>query len=118
MFNVIIAGSRNFNDYDLLKSKCLYYLQNKLSNITIISGIANGADKLGERFAKEYNLSIKQYPADWNKYGKSAGYLRNIEMAENAHAVIVFWDGKSKGTKHMIDISKKYNLLLKIVKYE
>ncbi len=93
------------------------------SIIEIISGTARGADKLGERFAKEYNLRIKKFPANWDLYGKKAGYLRNIQMAEYAKnnsdlgVLIAFWDGNSKGTKHMIDIAKKHELLLFIVKY-
>jgi hypothetical protein len=104
---IIIAGSRTYNDYELLKRVC----DETLSLITeIVSGTANGADKLGERYAKEKGYPIKQFPADWNKYGKSAGYIRNKQMAEYADALIAFWDGKSKGTKHMIDLAKLNNL--------
>ncbi len=117
-FKVIIAGGRYFNDYELMKEK----VSNILSTITdleiiIISGTANGADKLGERFAKEHGYTVEQYPAQWDKYGKSAGYKRNEQMAKLADASICFWDGKSRGTKHMIDLSKKHGLKSRIVFY-
>jgi hypothetical protein len=111
---VIIAGGRTFNDYDLLCQNCdkTLSLQNE---IEIVSGTANGADKLGEKYANEKGYPIKQFPADWDKYGKSAGYKRNEEMAKYADALIAFWDGKSKGTKHMIDLAKRYELKVKVV---
>lgn len=109
---LVIAGSRTFNDYELLKASIK---PNKVGEI--ISGCAQGADTLGEQFAKEYNIPVKQFPADWNKYGRSAGYLRNEEMAKYSTAVIVFWDGQSKGTKHMIDLARKHNRALKIIMF-
>lgn len=118
MFKVIIAGGRDFNDYELLKQKCDYYLSNlDTKDIVIISGAARGADSLGEKYANEKGYKIDSHPANWNKYGKSAGYRRNSEMAEIANGVICFWDGKSKGTKHMIDIAKNKGLPIKIIKY-
>lgn len=120
MFKVIVAGSRNFNDYQLLKTKLDYYLSRKVAageSIVIISGTANGADTLGELYATEKRYAIKRYPANWNKYGKRAGYIRNEEMAKDADAAIIFWDGISKGSAHMIDIAKSKKLSLKVVRY-
>lgn len=116
MFKVIIAGSRNFNDYELLKQKCDIILSEQ-TDIEIVSGTASGADKLGEVYAKEKGYQLKQFPADWDKYGKSAGYKRNQQMAEYGDALIAFWDGISKGTEHMINLAKKHNLKIKIIKY-
>ena len=116
MFRVIVAGGRDFNDYELLKSKLDSLLVNK-SNIVIISGTANGADSLGERYAKERSLQLERMPAEWHKYGKMAGFMRNTEMARVADACVVFWDGKSKGTKHMIDTAERLKLELRIIKY-
>lgn len=113
---VIIAGGRYFDNYDLLCQKADYYLSRQ-SEIEIVSGAAKGADKLGERYAEERQYMIKRFPADWGSFGKKAGYLRNTEMAEYADALIAFWDGKSKGTKHMINIAKKQNLLIRIIRY-
>jgi len=115
---VIIAGSRTFSDYNLLKKKLdLFFSKKKKREITIISGTANGADKLGEKYASENNISIERYPADWDQYGKSAGYKRNLQMANNADALVAFWDGVSKGTNHMIDIAKEKQLQVRIVIY-
>lgn len=103
----IIAGSRDFLNYEVLQqvvSGCDW-------NITyIISGAARGADALGEQYARSHNIPIMLYPANWDKYGVAAGHIRNKEMAENADALIAFWDGKSKGTKNMIDVFKRKRL--------
>lgn len=112
---IIIAGSRNFNDYNLLKSNCDNLLT-QFTNIEIVSGTARGADKLGERYAREKGYSIKEFPANWN-LGKSAGYIRNDEMAKYSDMLIAFWDGTSKGTKHMIDLANKRSLKVEIVNY-
>lgn len=113
---VIIAGGRDFEDYNKLCQVCDYMLS-KQSDIEIVSGTANGADTLGEKYAKEKGYPIAKFPADWNKYGKSAGYKRNAKMAEYADALIAFWNGKSKGTKHMIDLANKAKLKIKICYY-
>lgn len=116
---LVIAGSRGFDDYSLLCSVC----DNKLNklikdhDIIIISGGANGADKLGERYANERGFKLIVMKADWDKHGKSAGYIRNSEMADEATHVITFWDSVSRGTRHMIDIANKAGLKLCIVKY-
>jgi len=113
---VIIAGGRNFNDYDSLKNKLDTILSNQ-KEVTIVSGTARGADRLGERYAEENHHKVEKYPAMWDIYGKSAGYKRNEEMAKIADSCVVFWDGKSRGTKHMIDLAKKFNLKLRIIKF-
>ena len=114
---VIIAGGRDFNDYGLLQEKCDMFLSQQ-RDVTIISGRAKGADKLGERYACKRNLRLRGMPADWETYGKYAGFRRNEEMAKVADALIAFWDGKSKGTKHMIDTMKKLGKPVRIVMYE
>ena len=81
-FKVIIAGGRHFSNYDLVKEKCLYYLQNKLPDVTIVSGGATGADALGERFANEMGLSLIVKKANWEEFGKKAGIMRNAEMVK------------------------------------
>lgn len=109
----IIAGSRTITEYK--------YLLHVLPLIdwnpsVVLSGTAKGVDKLGEKWAVENNIELEKYPANWDKYGKSAGYKRNELMAQNAEAVLVLWDGESKGTKHMIDLAVKYKLKLKVFK--
>jgi hypothetical protein len=113
---VIIAGSRDFNDYNSLERKMNVILKNQ-DDVTIISGTARGADKLGERYAGENHHKLEKYVPMWDLYGKKSGYMRNVEMAKVADALVVFWDGKSKGTKHMIDIGKKFNLKMRIIKF-
>lgn len=118
MFKVIIAGGRDFNDYDLLKLKVNTILKNKKhSEIEIVSGCAYGVDSLAIRYAEEHNYKLTKIPADWNKFGKSAGYIRNTQMADYADALIAIWDEKSKGTKHMIEIAKTRKILVRVINY-
>jgi YspA, cpYpsA-related SLOG family len=118
MFKVVVAGSRDFNDYKLLRQKLINLLRNKKpSEVEIVSGKAQGADSLGERFAKEKGCKLKEFPADWNKWRGIAGHVRNAEMAQYADACVVFWDGKSEGSKNMIEQAEREGLQLKIVRY-
>jgi NAD(P)H-flavin reductase len=112
---LIVAGSRGFTDYNKL-CKSLDHLISKTpkEDITIISGAANGADKLGERYAQERGLNLEKYPAKWEN-GKSAGYVRNVEMAKVATHLVLFWDGISKGSKHMLDIAKEKGLIIRVI---
>ena len=112
---VIIAGSRNFINYHELKKECNQFLLDK-KNIEIVSGDHyKGADKLGVQYANEKGFNIVRFPAEWNKFGKAAGPIRNKEMAIFADALIAFWDGKSRGTKNMIQLAKQNGLLLKVI---
>jgi hypothetical protein len=116
IMRIIIAGSRNFNDYNLLKTKCDYFLKNKRS-VEIDSGAAAGADALGEKYAAENGFALKLFPADWGKYSKAAGAIRNREMAKYADALILFWDGQSTGSQNMLEVANKNNLKIKVVRY-
>ena len=106
---VIIAGSRTCEDYDLLKE---VIKESGFDITTVVSGAARGVDAMGEMYANEYNIPIARYPADWNKYGKSAGHRRNKVMAENADALIAIHQNKSRGTANMIE--EATNLKLKV----
>ena len=86
---IIVAGSREFKDYEMLKNKLDTLLINQ-KEIQIVSGGCRGADELGERYAKEKGYSLKVFKADWNKYGKKAGPLRNRQMAEYADGLVAF----------------------------
>lgn len=109
----IIAGCRTIHDYQLV----LDAIEEANINITtVVSGGAKGVDALGERYADEMNLALHVYPADWNQHGRSAGPIRNAKMADNAEALIAIWDGKSRGTKNMIETATKRKLLV-YVKY-
>ena len=98
MYRIIIAGSRTFDNYELLEESLNEYIaevfQKKVDSIEIISGTAKGADSLGEKYAIEHNYLIKRFPADWNKYGKSAGYIRN-EKIEEACWLLVYTEKTS-----------------------
>ena len=99
-YKVIIAGCRDFDDYELLKEKCDDFLQDeKKEDVVIISGHASGADALGERYAQERGFLLETYPADWKAHGRAASPIRNAKMASVAHALIAFWDGKSRGKR-------------------
>ena len=104
---VIIAGSRDGVRYaDVVEA-----ISKAPFDITyIVSGKARGADSLGEAYAMKHNIKVIEFPAQWAVWGKSAGYRRNVEMANYADALIAIWDGKSVGTKHMITIATEKNL--------
>ncbi len=114
---VIIAGGRYFNNEELLCQFCDGVLQN-LHTIEIVSGGAKGADFLGEKYAKKRNYKLKRFPAAWSKYGKGAGPKRNTAMAIYADLLIAFWDGRSRGTKSMINLAKKKGLIVHTCFYE
>jgi len=114
MKKVIIAGGRNFIDYEYLKGKCLEIINEPCE---IVTGAAKGADFLGEKFAKEIGFQVKKFPANWNLHGKSAGPIRNKEMADYANTLICFWDGQSRGTKNMIEEAIERGLEIHIFKY-
>ena len=111
-YKVIIAGGRHFDNYELLKEKCDYLLQDKSKThrIIVVSGKSSGADALGERYAAEKGYKVEGHPADWKKHGRAAGPIRNEEMAKVSDALIAFWDGESRGTKSMINLGKKHGL--------
>ena len=125
----IIAGSRDFDDFPKLMNSCIDILfkiteqHSDLNKIRIVSGTARGADQLGEQYAKITGYEVSRFPADWDGLGKRAGYVRNAEMAKYAMAdgnygvLIAFWDGKSKGTKHMIDLANRNGLEVHVVRF-
>lgn len=103
---IAIVGSRTFIDYSKLKS----FILSKISlndDTTIISGGAQGADNLAEKFATEYGLLTIIHKAKWDKLGKSAGFIRNKKIIDDADIVFAFWDGQSRGTKHTIGLARQ-----------
>lgn len=121
-FRVVIAGSRDFTDYNRLRDELDHLLQHR-KNVVIVSGNANGADKLGEQYAKERCLFIDTYIPDWyprgkgGPYDKAAGHKRNRDMAHNADAAVIFWDGVSRGSEGMINYCKRIGLDHRVIKY-
>ncbi len=103
----IIAGSRTITDYTLVEEA----IKESGFEITkVISVMAKGVDSLGERWAHNNNIGIHLCPANWNKHGKSAGYIRNTEMADIADALVVIIEGESRGSTHMLNIATKKGL--------
>jgi len=117
---VIIAGGRDFNNYPFLVKECDKILHDIKDDILIISGVAEGADKLGLKYAIEKQYQCIKCPAKWyinGKIDRGAGYKRNIVMADMANMLIAFWDGESKGTKHMIETAKAKGLKVEVIRY-
>ena len=116
-----MAGGRDFNDYTLLsenlRSLQTYELSGFGEGLRIVSGMARGADSLAVTYAKEHEIELIKMPADWDRFGKSAGYRRNKEMADISQGLLAFWDGQSRGTKHMIDIARRQGLNVRVVSY-
>lgn len=109
----IIAGSREFSKQDdlmLIDAACGIAFYEGITISKVLSGCAPGIDTLAIQYAEEAGYPVDRYPADWKIHGMKAGYLRNERMAKDAEALIAIWDGKSKGTKHMIDIATRKGL--------
>jgi hypothetical protein len=128
MFALVIAGGRDYDDYETAEAYLDKLLLNK-TDILILSGACDvagkltftrddgtkvyGADGIGERYAKERGYQVEHYPANWKRFGKKASYIRNKAMAERGKALAAFWDGKSTGTKMMIDLAEEYGLVIR-----
>jgi hypothetical protein len=108
----IIAGTRDFNDYALLRFELS---QIEWTIDEVVSGRARGADRLGEAWARDFDIPCSHFPANWTLHGRSAGIIRNQQMANYAEAAVFFWNGTSRGTKHMIAFAERNDLLTKIV---
>ncbi len=101
---IAVVGSRDFDDYEFLKKILDYHPCTK-----IISGGAPGADTLAKQYSAEKGIPMKEFPANWDVYGKSAGYIRNKQIVEVSDEVVAFWNKKSRGTKHTIDLANDAN---------
>jgi len=116
MYNVIVAGGRDFNDPKLhFKSILDSWFHGNFNHV--VSGMARGADSMAVEYATKKGLVLDKFPADWDTHGNSAGYRRNEEMAKHSHVLLAFWDGESKGTKHMIDIALREGLEVHVYRY-
>ena len=104
---VIIAGSRGINHYAKV---CDAVKRSTFPISRVLSGMAGGVDSLAVRYASENGLPCDRFPAEWSKWGRRAGYLRNTQMAQHAAALIAVWDGRSPGTKRMIEVAKARGL--------
>lgn len=114
----IIAGSREITSPGIVARAIL---ASGIEITEVVSGGARGVDSLGEQWARRSRIPVTEFPvtpADWKKYGKRAGYIRNHKMGEYAEALIAVWDGQSRGTGHMINIAKELGLLVKMFIYD
>ena len=111
---VVIAGSREYTNYGEAEAFIAACISEIAGEPVFVSGCCRGADQIGERFAEKHGFAVERCPADWNRYGRKAGPIRNKQMAEMADFVICFWDGKSKGTKSMIDCAVRAGKPVKI----
>jgi hypothetical protein len=112
---VIIAGSRSIDDYALV---CHAVRRSGFPISRVVSGLAAGVDSLAVRYAKEHGLPCDGFPAEWTRWGRSAGYRRNVQMAQHADALIAIWDGGSPGTRHMIEVAKARGLRIFVLQGE
>lgn len=113
MKRIVIGGCRYYNNYQVFKE----YVDNcfdgiNKSEIVILSGHCSGVDSMAELYAKQNNITLEIYPADWHKFGKSAGPRRNKQMVDNADCVIAFWDNQSRGTQSLINFAKESDKML------
>ena len=108
-FRVVVAGTRQFDDYKRLSYELDKFLKDK-ENVTIVSGTARGADRMGEQYAAEHGIKLERFPAEWGIYHKGAGPIRNMKMVQSADAVVAFWDKESSGTKNIIDCARQEHI--------
>lgn len=114
---ILVCGSRNWEDRYKIVEVFAGLVHGSLEPITIIHGAAKGADQLAGTTAKEYGLEVEEYPADWDKYGRRAGPIRNLEMLDQEpDLVLAFQVGKSRGTQHTIDHARKRGIPVKVYK--
>jgi len=118
-FKLIVAGGRDYNDYDKLSAEVFSYAEMVGLDIgvSIVSGMARGADMLGRTFALREGVALHEFPADWETHGKAAGFIRNRAMAEASDGLLAFWDGHSRGTAHMIQTMRDMGKPVHIVRY-
>lgn len=133
VFKVIVAGGRDFTNQDVC-DRVLNKAFSKMDRlIEVVCGEAKGADTCGKVWAQKNNKGIKSFPANWkdietepvlirsNEYGQYnalAGMVRNHKMGDYAEALVAFWDGRSKGTKDMIEYSREIGLRVLVFDYE
>jgi hypothetical protein len=104
---VIIAGSRTISDAFLVHRAIL---ESGFEITEVVSGGARGVDTTGEKCASRLGVPVARFPAQWDKFGPEAGPIRNKEMADYADALILVWDGKSRGSRNMLSIARRLNL--------
>lgn len=110
---IIVAGSRDYTNVEKVFRILDTISEDQIHRgylIEIVSGLARGPDMFGKAWAEENNFTVHEFPANWEKYGKKAGFLRNKEMAEFSDVLLAFHINKSRGTMHMINLARELNL--------
>ena len=113
-YRVCISGCRTGCDYDIVRNA----LQTIPLGSIVVHGGAKGVDSIADELAKDMGFEVEVWEADWKRYGKSAGPIRNREMIETCDMVIAFWDGSSRGTKNAISIANKNGLDVEVIPIE
>ena len=122
---ILVCGSRSWHNVAKVRlalarffKPCCEDCNENVADVTVIDGGAHGADELGHMVAVENGFLTKRFPADWNRYGKRAGYIRNQQMLTEGHPdlVLAFWDGRSRGTRHMIELARKAGVAVEIIR--
>ena len=113
---VTVAGSRTFDDFDLLAETLGRVLVGK-EGVVIVSGGAKGADQFGERYAQDRGLGVEQHTPDWKTHGKCAGMIRNGVIVDVSDHTLFFWDGVTRGTADGIKKSEKRRIPAEVVRY-
>jgi predicted Rossmann fold nucleotide-binding protein DprA/Smf involved in DNA uptake len=103
----IIAGTRSMTELAVVAEAVL---ASGFPITEVVSGGAPGIDSLGERWAEKNGIPVTRFQADWKRYGRRAGPIRNTEMAGYADAVIAVWDGRSRGTRNIIQLARRKGL--------
>ena len=115
VFRTIIAGSRSLSPSVDDVERALLVMG--VSPSVVLSGMAHGADRAGERWAAQRGVLVERYPPDWHRLGKRAGFVHNEEMARNAGALLAFWDGDSRGTRHMVECARRLALRVAVMRF-
>jgi len=108
MYKVLVCGGRDFTDWETV-GRTLDSLNSKYKNLHIIQGGAKGADRLAKEWAKEMEVPCTEYRANWKKYGKAAGVIRNLDMLDAEPDMVIAFKG-GNGTAHMVEQSTKKNI--------
>jgi YspA, cpYpsA-related SLOG family len=112
---ILVCGSRRWKDRNAIIYR-LADISPPLDEVVIVHGNAGGADRIAHQEAQKLGLLVEPHPADWERYGKRAGFIRNVEMLESGiDLVIAFWDGASRGTQHTMDEAAKREIPVEVI---
>ncbi len=119
-YKLIVAGGRDFNDPVLLDKELRRVIEELPGDlvVSIVSGMAKGADRLAYEWAKRNKCRVYERYADWRSEPRRGGFIRNSAMADESQGLLAFWDGKSRGTEHMITVARNKNLYVRVINYK